>query len=413
MKISFLHKKVKGDVLTVVISIAVIVGVLLLGLILINSVYSKAEINFQTRNKLVLNVKSGLEYCLASSELPEEEIVDLFQEPSDSILIQSKPYGLLSRVEITAFHGSDSVGKTFILGNKSIKNTKTALYLCNSNKAIGVCGSTLLKGDVFVPERGVERVYIEGQNFIGSKLFWGEKKQSDSNLPELQPNIKTNIEAIFSATGNDPFPIEKDSIIAGKQPIILSSEEPIYLDKVVKGNVSVFSNQFIIVNSSSELDGTILRAPTIIFENGFKGSVQAFARDSIIVASDVELLYPSFLVLKALTEHNYSCKITIGEDVKMIGNILLLQEKFSLKNNGVVTIEEGSILNGTIYSEAYTQLKKCEVQGEVYTKKFYLKTPSSIYENTLLNVKIDPSKKDSNMIDLGLDKSERNWLYIK
>ena len=79
----------------------------------------------------------------------------------------------------------------------------------------------------------------------------------------------------------------------------------------------------------------------------------------------------------------------------------------------MVTISKGAIVNGTVYSDGYTQLKSCEIQGEVYTKKLFLKTRSSIYENTLLNVVIDPSKKEKDMIDLGIQNSERSWVYIK
>ena len=145
----------------------------------------------------------------------------------------------------------------------------------------------------------------------------------------------------------------------------------------------------------------------------FEGSVQVFARDSIIVGESCYLKFPSTLVLKSPSKPSYSPKITLAAGTRLAGNVILQQPSFNLRNNGIVTINKGSVVNGTVYSEGYTQLKSCEIQGEVYTKKLFLKTRSSIYENTLLNVVIDPSKKKKDMIDLGIQNSERSWIYIK
>ena len=185
------------------------------------------------------------------------------------------------------------------------------------------------------------------------------------------------------------------------------------LNQVVKGKVMVISSDFIRVSSNAELENVILKAPTVVFDKGFEGSVQVFARDSIIVGEDCYLKFPSTLVLKSPSKPNYSPKITLEAGTRLAGNIILKQASFNLRSNGMVTINKGSLVNGTVYSEGYTQLRACEIQGDVYTKKLFLKTRSSIYENTLLNVVIDPSKKEKDMIDLGIQNSERSWVYIR
>jgi len=412
MKFKFLHKKVKANALYVVVSLSVVIGIILLGMILITGVFSKAEISLEVQNKLVRNNLSALEYCLASPEIPNEKMIDLFQEETDSVLIIKEPFGVLTKLTIKAFHLNDTVSQQYVLGNKSNSKTRTALIVCNSNKAIGVCGSTLLNGDVVVPERGVERVYIEGQNFVGAKLYNGKKQIAKNELPELHPSIIKNIEAVYLEKEGLPYPSDNDSIIEPKRTIF-TSNDAIYLKGVVKGSITIISQKSIIVSKDCELENTVLKAPYIKFESDFSGSVQAFAKDSLVAGSECQFTYPSFLVLKTRESKNFSPRISLGESSRIVGNIVLLQEKFGLKNNGLITIEKNTVVNGTVYSQAYTQLKSCEIQGEVYSKKLYLKTRSSIYENTLLNVKIDPSKKDSNMIDLGINKAERSWLHLR
>ena len=413
MKSFWWRKKVKANALYIVVSIAIVVGVLLFGLLTLSGVFSKAETRFLIQNKLILNVRSGLELCLASPELPEDKVFDLFQEEKDSLRIQSKPYGVLTDVKLSAFHVDDSLYKRVLLGNKSTRKSKTAIYLANSNKALGLCGNVKLNGNVFVPERGIERSYIEGRNFVGSELFSGSKQTSKSSLPAIHPQIIGNISAVYAINDGAVYRDDLDTIVSKSSTLVLKAEEGIVLDKVVKGKVMIVSSNFIRVGSRAELENVILKAPVIVFDREFEGSAQVFARDSIIVGEGCYLKYPSALVLKSPSKPNYSPKIVLGVDAKLAGNIILQQPSFNLRNNGIVTLNKGVVVNGTVYSEGYTQLRSCEVQGEVYTKKLFLKTRSSIYENTLLNVVIDPSKKEKDMIDLGIQNSERSWVYIQ
>ena len=413
MKSFWWRKKVKANALYIVVSIAIVVGVLLLGLLTLSGVFSKAETRFLIQNKLILNVRSGLEFCLASPELPEDKVFDLFQEEKDSLRIQSKPYGVLTEAQLTAFHAGDSISKGFLLGNKSTRKSKTALYLANSNKALGLCGNVKLNGNVFVPERGIERSYIEGQNFVGTRLFEGTKQTSKSSLPAIHPQIIGNISDVYSVNNGSVYRDDLDTIVSKSSTLVLKAEEGVLLNKVVKGRVMIVSSAFIRVSSRAELENVILKAPVVVFDRGFEGSVQVFARDSIVVGEYCYLKYPSALVLKPPSKPSYSPKILLGENSKLAGNIILQQPSFNLRNNGIVTLNKGVIVNGTVYSEGYTQLRSCEVQGEVYTKKLFLKTRSSIYENTLLNVVIDPTKKEKDMIDLGIQNSERSWVYIQ
>ena len=413
MKSFWWRKKVKANALYIVVSIAIVVGVLLLGLLTLSGVFSKAETRFLIQNKLILNVRSGLEFCLASPELPEDKVFDLFQEEKDSLRIQSKPYGILTDVQLSAFHVDDSISKGVLLGNKSTRKSKTALYLANSNKALGLCGNVKLNGNVFVPERGIERSYIEGQNFVGTRLFRGVKQVSKSSLPEIHPQIIGNISDVYAINTGSIYNEDVDTIVSKSYTLVLKAEEGVLLNKVVKGKVMIVSSDFIRVSPRAELENVILKAPVVIFDRGFEGSVQVFARDSIVVGEDCYLKYPSALVLKSPSKPNYSPKILLGENSKLAGNIILQQSSFNLRNNGMVTLNKRVVVNGTVYSEGYTQLKSCEVQGEVYTKKLFLKTRSSIYENTLLNVVIDPTMKEKDMIDLGIQNSERSWVYIQ
>jgi hypothetical protein len=408
----FPSKKIKAQSLSVVITIALCIGLLLGGMLVLATFYSKAKDQFGIERRLIQNWKSALNYCLVQKEIPNKFTLDLFDQKQDSVYYQSIPFGILNYARISAFHGSDSVTKTCLLGSKNTIQDKLSLYLANSNKALGVCGKTLLNGDVKIPERGIERTYIEGQNFVGRQLYNGTKTKSTNSIPQLGPDILSNINLCYESNGLIPFPEDADSIISKNNLVYFSSNEVILIDQFIRGIVIIESQQKIIVSNQANLSNTIIKAPVVVFESNFKGSLQAFATDSIITGRDCTFNYPTYLVLKPGAQPNFAPKIDIGKDNLIKGNLIALQERFNLKNNNIITINHNSIVNGTVYSQGYTQLKSCKIEGDLYTQKLYLKTPSSVYENQLLNVTIDKTKLDSNHLDIGLINQERTWIRL-
>ena len=141
-------KKIKAQSLSVVITIALCIGLLLGGMLVLATFYSKAKDQFSIERKLIQNWKSALNYCLVQKEIPHNFTLDLFDEKQDSVYYKSIPFGILNYARISTFHGTDSVTKTCLLGSKNTIKDKLGLYLANSNKALGVCGKTLINGDV-------------------------------------------------------------------------------------------------------------------------------------------------------------------------------------------------------------------------------------------------------------------------
>lgn len=405
------NKKIKANALFIVVTISIIVSLILLGLTYNAGLYSRSAIRSEIQNQLIRNSTSSLEYCLAQDELIDNVIIDLFNENRDSVLIHTEPFGLLNWLTIKAFHGMDTISSKNLIGSKIITRSKTALYVGNTNSAIGVCGKTLLGGNVFVPERGISRSYVEGQSFTGNKLFEGTKEVCSNTLPPIHSSLQHSIQQIFlKQVQLNPIP-EMDTIINKDDVIHYYEMEEIIIDQLISGGAIIESNTKITVTSNSKLSNVILIAPFIFFEEDFSGSVQAFAADSIIAESNCSFKYPSNLIVKSKNENSAS-KLKLGRKCSLKGNVLLLQNQVTLKNNGILSVESESIIEGEVYSQALLELNNCEIYGSVYGQKLYLKTQSSVYENLLLNVKIEPHKKDSNMIDLGLERDLRGWVKL-
>ena len=412
--ISFLQHKLKAQALYFVIAISTIIAISLSALILMAHVYLNANNDLDLERKLIWNNKSALNYCLAQDELPVKKTIDLFGEGKDSVLLEVMPYGLFYALKIQSFHGRDTISKMYLLGKKNIAKNKTALYLRNSNNVLGVCGKTRLNGNISISERGIERSYIEGQNYTGSKLFYGEKSVSENSIPNLQSSTLLAIEAAYiNAEVFNDFPLDKDSIISNIKPLKLKLSNPFLLDQFIRGTVFIKSSSQIIISANSNIRDCIIVAPSILIENGFAGSFQGFATDSIIVGAHANLKFPTNLILNNTFIGEQPSKIIIGEETVVSGNLAMLQKTIQLRNNGIITVKKGAVVKGEVYSQSSLQLKECIIKGMVVTNKLYLKTRSSSYVNQLLNVEIDVFKLDTNHIGLGIDNGSKIWEVLK
>lgn len=361
--------------------------------------YNRYFINEGSRSsELIHNINSTLQLIETNGyQFPVgESSWDLFEEENDSIDVLRQPWGLLDLWTLSARSGRQSISKSYLTGQK-LDSNQLALYLSGSNKPLALCGKTVIKGDVKLPKQGVKRAYIEGQNFIGSKLVDGKIGISSNailplhidakdriaqwNSPALKPQNGVILNAIGELRERQGSP---DSIL------VVNANNRLNLLGFEKANWTIFrSSSSIEVPPGISLQNCILIAPSIVFESGFRGNVQCFAHDSILLNKDVILDYPSNLVLSAKRPKS---QIRIMESSHVYGSIVVdMKSNLPQKNWARLKLDKEAIATGEVYVNGITEMKGV-IEGKLTTRLFYLKTPSSVYENHLLNVTIDRSR---------------------
>ena len=102
----------------------------------------------------------------------------------------------------------------------------------------------------------------------------------------------------------------------------------------------------------------------------------------------VLLKYPSVLgLIETLIPNEYSAEILIGAKSQVLGSVFAISEAPNFRMPVQISIDKDAEVDGLVYCQGRTQLKGT-VNGNLYTQKFYLETPSSKYENHLLDAKI-------------------------
>ncbi|HET6990661.1 MAG TPA: hypothetical protein VFJ43_05020, partial [Bacteroidia bacterium] len=340
---------------------------------------------------------------------------DLYGRGSDSVFLSTKPWGAFEIAISRAHNKSFSHELVAATGYKADPNDHTALILADLDRPLSITGNTKITGDCYLPKAGIQRAYIEGQNYIGDKLVYGETKNADRFLPEYNDTLVKRMEKLFEfqATQNDSVIYtnafqESDSISNSffNRPLYIFSEGTIFINsQSISGQVCIISHQSIRVGKNSSIHNALLIAPSIEIENEVSGDFQAFARDSLIVGEKVLLHYPTVLGIIATEKSPDFTSLFIGEKSKIFGELFACTTANDFRKHVVITTSKESIIYGGIYSSDLMD-HKGTVIGDIICAKFELSTPSAEYENCLMNAIIDRPKRSADYVSSALTRKQ-------
>lgn len=419
----------KAGSLYMVLGLSVILSVITGGILVIalhDQLIFKNALNLERVNR---NASSAILLALTeSSKIQPDKItqrIDLYGNSKDSVEIKKSKWGLLDIVTAKAWVGNHVSIKQAQYGHLLGEDCKYALYIADQDKPISVCGKSAVKGTAFLPRAGIKMAFIEGQSFSDDKFVNGEQKESEKGIPELRPDLLTNIQSILelknlpcdSSMTVEDF-LQRDSLVIPffRNGVFVNSPSALEIsNKVVKGKVIIASSNQITVKSNSVLEDVILIAPVIVFEEDTKCITQAFASDSLVLEDNVILEYPSNLVLSRRKDANKPTHLIIGEKVIIKGCVLNISDGQGLNNSSVLSIGKETKIWGQVVSNDWLDLKG-SVYGSVTTKKLILTTPSSVYENHLLNAvanqELLPKQFIAPLLFNGEEKrSVLKWMY--
>jgi len=108
-------------------------------------------------------------------------------------------------------------------------------------------------------------------------------------------------------------------------------------------------------------------------------------------------------------------QLNIREGTEISGVAFAWQEQVGVRNHLRVSLEKDAIVRGQVYTNGMMDLKG-SIYGSLATNGFLLNTPSSVYENHLLNAVVDWSRLSEHFTGINLinESETRNvvqWLY--
>ena len=389
-----------------------------------NKIY--LDISIQ-REKLVGNAVSGINLFLCEPAIVgtnETKKVQLYDSEFDEIQLTKKKWGVFDLIISTASWRKHKYSKIALTGDVFTEEDKMALYLADRGKPLGICGETILKGTVSIPEAGIITTNIEGKNYIGAKTVDGTIKKSKKTIPDFNcikefNNIIKNRKFADETDTLIPYnDLECDTLInpfTNKTYVLYSTGDVLIKNKYFKGNIKIVSDKSVKVSEMAQLQDVILFAPYINFSKEFSGCIQAYATDSLSVEEKVNISYPSVLGLFVIKVDTTSQYIHISEKAKINGMVFLYAEKSPAILKPYIKIDKNAVITGQVICSNDIQLQGT-VYGTVYCNRFVLKTYSSYYENNLLDVTIDYSKLPKEYIGFSISDNQKRkkimkWFY--
>ncbi len=400
---------IKAGSLLYAIYICLLISLLTGALLLVFSFKKDFTLKLAIKSKLVNQCESCINYYLSDIE-NNNDVVDIFDDGLKCRFAKSK-WGLFEKLTTKAFFKNDTIEKTILIGAAS-DNKNLALYLCDWGEELKISGNTSIKGDLNLPLKKIKTINILGNSQINKPKANGNIFSSNQNLPKLDYAIQNqNGKSIFFSEVRSQGYIFNDF---KNSPLTIELEKGDKLTNLqLKGNIILNSKDTLYIDKYAKIQDVIIKAPKVVFERGFVGSLQVFADKEIIVEENVILQYPSSLAI--ISENNIDQKkIEINGDSQIYGALILDGKSFDEKENNEINLDEETLVVGDLYCNGKLELKG-KITGSVYAHKLKLETKSGNYENVILNTVIDATSIPINYARLPIlsNKNEQTYEVIK
>jgi hypothetical protein len=403
----FRNNKVSGNTLVVTIIVALIIALLCSSLVLLAYYNRHTQITANIEHRLRTNLQSATAIVLADTGWhgnTGSDTIDLYDEQKDSVIIRERPWGLFEAVSVTAFSNRFSQQSRYFTGAPLTGYMEGCLYLADHRRSLYVSGSTTLTGNAYLSKAGISPSYIYPRVYNNDRLIYGNIKNSKEKLPALNTDI---ISYLYEQRVNVQQSDEQRELIFSPGDtlrqsfsgtgLFFYSKDPVMLNNLaITGQVKIQSDTLIEVSATVSLEDVILIAPIIRFANGFTGSVQAIATDSLVLGANCRLTYPSALVLlkkPGITTQNV---VKVGAHAVMDGIILTVCDSTDVYKT-YVELHKESLIRGVVYVSGFISMQG-KVHGTVLTDYFIHRSGSAVYENHLVDVELNRKKMSEHFV---------------
>ena len=376
MKRIISNKKIESHALVLTVVVSIVIFTVLSGLFLVDRYDNYFISNYKNLRQATYNLNSG-EVILLNSPDNYKEWTQVSISDENKVELLVSQWGVYEIGHVRTIYKTDTFQRSFFIGYHS--DESKALRLYSTSFPLRLAGNTRIKGGVEVPLGKVEQAFIAGKPYTGVSIPKSSISESThGNLRTVDFNIPNDIEPVL---------LEEDSLKNAFNEITKNvTIQNNLVDLNIEGNVVITSNQIVAVKASSRLENVILKAPTVIIESGFEGSIQVVATDSLVVENDVKLNFPSALVVDS-EKNNKPHKIRVGSGTVIQGLVSISDRQKDYENN-YMYLNVGSTVFGNVIAQGVLSLRG-NVYGYVEAYKTVVSKSSSVNYNTLLDCTID------------------------
>jgi|GEM_PF-6534764 len=333
---------------------------------------------------------SGINW-LASDDLSFEMSYEFNYPDGLSLVTEKKRWGgydLYLSTVIAANGDTLSSRKALIGAKKGLYDT--ALYIRDNEQPAYIAENVRITGKSFVPlgkfsAYGINRdqpvqAFESTEDLVPLNnaepvLSWLNSIISDGGIFTSGKIFSSNFSSDF---GN---------------PSMIISGDTVSISCRLEGNIIILA-ETIVAMEGATLWNTILIAKSIYLPEGFTGSLQAFATDTIKVGKYSKIKHPSILSLlpemnkKATRKDKIHPFLYVGESSLITAEIIAYDDRINRQKTSLIDVGSGSVVMGGIYSTGNLKMEGTCI-GTIHCNKFIGTVNFNLQENLLKNININ------------------------
>ena len=267
----------KAGSLIYALAIALLVSAISTALILLSSHFKLEQNQYAAQLKVLANAESGMTLLQHGPTAHSNREKLIFLKLEKTVLKSvRRPWGFFDVATSTAHQGRANYSIKALLGQNPDRANETALVMADHGKPLRLCGNVRIEGKCYLPKSGVERAYIEGQNYTGDQLIYGARAQSERNLAPLnQHRISVLTDQLAGRFDNEDslrlishWSFDTLEHHFHNRTLVLFADNDLKLNSgSITGNVIIYSEKSITVTDEMQLDQVMLVSKDIIFED--------------------------------------------------------------------------------------------------------------------------------------------------
>jgi hypothetical protein len=392
------NNKIKGSVLAFTIFILVAITIFVSTILLQAGIVSFYQSRIIKTSNTISDIHTAINYLLYNVNNPNisgNELSSFLNDQDNPVTLLKNRWGFLNIIGATKQLQNREYQKSAFEGYTIQESDKYCLYLLEDGSPLSLCGNALLEGDAYIPRKGVKRGNLGNNSFTGDKLINGNIKISESMMPKVYHSTLDSVINFFRLQiGNsaldfitDMDGIEEEKYDFTDRARVIYNDTEISLNNIkLIGKYIIESEISVTIDASANLEDVIVKAPYIEINDGFKGTVQCIASDSIFIGENCNLLYPSVIALITENSPKSFRSVIISNSSSVNGLVFIAPDNLNRKST-LFTLNENARVIGQVYCNGLFEAKG-EIIGNTICRNTILFTTSSIHENYLLNTRL-------------------------
>ena len=316
--------------------------------------------------------------------LDENGSFRVFGEDSASrVAFIGERWGLYEAVRVSTDGGKVRAAR---LVGYAVPARPAALYVCDNRRAFTLAGNSDVRGRVYVPKNGLLYGQVQGNFYSGKKVPETDIQVSSESLPALVAGMPDAVTRWMTAGDSvaelTPGFVERVSFF---DPVRFFRADDLS-GVSLEGHIVVRSDGWLRIDSTSRLKNILAVARCVRIGEGFAGSLQAMASDTVIVESRVRMKYPSGI---AMPDAAPESRLEIGPGSEVNGYAVFRLRESPQTNGKVIHYlqQEKSRVRGLVWIDGTAEVHGI-VTGSLWVRQADYRTPQGMYGNLLYNAAV-------------------------